>query len=46
MHLREIDRKRIDSSCLGIATEKCFEEIIKAINKNLSWFIDTYTMVW
>ena len=36
MHLREIDRKRIDSSCLGIATEKCFEEIIKAINKNLS----------
>lgn len=36
MHLKEIDRKRIDSSCLGIATEKCFDDIIKAINKNLS----------
>lgn len=36
MHIREIDRKRIDSNCLGIATDKCFENIIKAIIKNLS----------
>lgn len=36
MHIREIDRKRIDSKCLGIATDKCFENIIKAIIKNLS----------
>lgn len=36
MHLREIDRKRIDSKCQGIATDKCFENIIKAINMNLS----------
>lgn len=35
MHMREIDRKRIDSRKVGIATEKCFEEVIKAINKNL-----------
>ena len=36
MHLREIDRKRIDSKCQGIATDKCFNDIIKAINRNLS----------
>lgn len=36
MHLREIDRKRINGSCVGIATEKCFSNVIKAINKNLS----------
>lgn len=36
MHIRGIDRKRIDSKCLGIATDKCFENIIKAIIKNLS----------
>lgn len=36
MHIREIDRKRIDSNCLGIATDECFEKIIKAIIKNLS----------
>ncbi len=36
MHIREIDRKRIDSNCLGKATDKCFEKIIKAINRNLS----------
>lgn len=36
MHIRAIDRKRIDSNCLGIATDKCFENIIKAINKNLN----------
>ena len=35
MHLREIDRKRIDGSCRGIATDQCFKNIIKAINKNL-----------
>ena len=35
MHVRAIDRKRIDSICLGKATEKCFENIIKALNKNL-----------
>lgn len=35
MHLREIDRKRIDGSCRGIATDQCFENIIKAITKNL-----------
>ncbi len=34
MHLREIDRKRIDSRKLGIATEQCFEQVIKAINRN------------
>ena len=34
-HLREIDRKRIASHCVGKATEDCFNEIIKAINKNL-----------
>ena len=37
MHIRAIDRKRIDSKCLGIATDKCFDNIIKAINKNLSF---------
>lgn len=36
MHIRGIDRKRIDSKCLGIATDKCFDNIIKAINRNLS----------
>ncbi len=36
MHIRGIDRKRIDSKCLGIATDRCFDKIIKAINKNLS----------
>ncbi len=36
MHIREIDRKRIDSKCMGVATDKCFDNIIKAINKNLS----------
>lgn len=36
MHIRAIDRKRINSQCLGIATDKCFDNIIKAINKNLS----------
>lgn len=35
MHMREIDRKRIDSRKVGIATEKCFEEVINAINQNL-----------
>ena len=35
MHIREIDRKRIDSHCVGIATDKCFDDIISAINKNL-----------
>ena len=35
MHIREIDRKRIDSRCVGMATDKCYEDIIKAINKNL-----------
>lgn len=35
MHIREIDRKRIDSTCVGKATDKCFENIIKAINRNL-----------
>lgn len=35
MHLREIDRKRIDSPKVGVATEKCFEQVIKAINRNL-----------
>lgn len=35
MHMREIDRKRIDSRKVGIATEKCFNEVIKAINQNL-----------
>ena len=35
MHMREIDRKRIDSSKVGVATEECFEQVIKAINKNL-----------
>ncbi|MCM1212327.1 MAG: type II toxin-antitoxin system PemK/MazF family toxin [Blautia sp.] len=36
MHIRGIDRKRIDSRCLGIATDGCFNNIIKAINKNLN----------
>ena len=36
MHLREIDRKRIDGACQGIATDQCFKNIIKAINKNLN----------
>lgn len=36
MHLREIDRKRIDSVCVGTVEDKCFDDIIKAINKNLS----------
>lgn len=35
MHMREIDRKRIDSRKVGVATEKCFNEVIKAINQNL-----------
>lgn len=35
MHIREIDRKRIDSKCVGVATNKCFDEVINAINKNL-----------
>lgn len=35
MHIREIDRKRIDSHKIGIATEECFAQVIKAINKNL-----------
>ncbi len=35
MHLREIDKKRIDSPCQGIVTEECYKNIIKAINKNL-----------
>lgn len=35
MHMREIDRKRIDSREVGVATEKCFEQVIKAINQNL-----------
>lgn len=35
MHMREIDRKRIDSRKVGVVTEKCFEEVIEAINKNL-----------
>lgn len=35
MHMREIDRKRIDSRKVGIATEKCFSDVIKAINQNL-----------
>lgn len=35
MHMREIDRKRIDSKKVGIATKECFDEVIKAINKNL-----------
>lgn len=38
MHIREIDRKRIDSACQGIATDKCFDDIIKAINKNLTCY--------
>lgn len=36
MHIREIDRKRIDSQCVGIATNECFRNILSAINKNLS----------
>lgn len=36
MHLREIDRKRIDGHCVGIATDKCYTNIINAIKKNLS----------
>jgi len=35
MHMREIDKKRIDSRKVGVATEKCFNEVIKAINQNL-----------
>ncbi|MBD5457664.1 MAG: type II toxin-antitoxin system PemK/MazF family toxin [Lachnospiraceae bacterium] len=35
MHMREIDRKRIDSQKVGVATEKCFEQVIRAINRNL-----------
>lgn len=35
MHMKEIDRKRIDSHKVGVATEKCFEQVIKAININL-----------
>ena len=35
MHIREIDRKRIDSCKIGIATEECFTQVINAINKNL-----------
>lgn len=34
MHLREIDRKRIESRKLGIVTEQCFGQVIKAINRN------------
>lgn len=36
-HMREIDRKRIDGNCLGVATNQCFDDIIKAITKNLSY---------
>lgn len=35
MHLREIDRKRIDGKCVGKATEECYRNVISAINKNL-----------
>lgn len=35
MHMREIDRKRIDSPKVGVATEKCFNQVVKAINRNL-----------
>lgn len=35
MHLREIDRKRIDGKKVGVATEECFEQVMKAVNKNL-----------
>ena len=35
MHLREIDRKRIDGCCVGKATEECYKNVISAINKNL-----------
>ena len=35
MHIREIDRKRIDSPKVGMATIQCFNEIIAAINLNL-----------
>ena len=36
MHIREIDRKRINNGCVGVATVECFEKIQKAILKNLS----------
>ena len=29
MHLREINRKRIDGPCCDIATDKCFNNIIR-----------------
>lgn len=35
MHLREIDRKRIDGPCVGKATEECYKKVISAINQNL-----------
>lgn len=35
MHMREIDRKRIDSPKAGVATKECFEQVIKAISRNL-----------
>ena len=34
MHIREIDRKRIDSAKVGMATEDCFRQVIKAIRNN------------
>lgn len=40
MHMREIGRKRIDSRKIGIATEKCFEEVINAINQNLQVYLN------
>ncbi|MDO5415647.1 MAG: hypothetical protein Q4F29_00485, partial [Lachnospiraceae bacterium] len=35
MHLREIDRKRIDSRKIGIVTKQCFEKVIHAVIENL-----------
>lgn len=36
MHIRSIDRKRICGKCQGKTTKECFENIIDAINRNLS----------
>lgn len=41
MHMREIDRKRIASSKVGIANETCFKQVISAIERNLRDNIDT-----
>lgn len=35
MHIREIDRKRIASEKVGVATKECFQDVIKAVNQNL-----------